>query len=158
MEATFILETWHWFVLSFVILGIECIGFNGFLLGSSTAAAISGVLLTIFPEFAKPQQLIVFSLNSMLFTYLYWKYWYCRKYKEDKSNSDLNNRAAQLVGTIMAAPVDIPIGVSRIQIGDTMWKISTTANIAKQQSIKIYGYDGLTLLIEPSDIEIITKC
>lgn len=157
METTFVIETWHWFVLSFVLIGIECIGFNGFLLGSSTAAAISGILLAMFPEFAKSQQLVVFSLNCILFTYLYWKYWYC-KYRQHNYNNDLNNRAAQLVGTIITAPHDIPMGISRIQIGDTMWKVAAKSEINKQQSMKVYGYDGLTLLIEPSNIEIITKC
>jgi len=74
MEIVNQLEPWHWLSLGMLLLGMEIIGVGGFLLGSGVAALLMAITLWAIPDMSWQLQLVVFGIDSVALTIIYWKY------------------------------------------------------------------------------------
>ncbi len=140
---------WVWLVVGIALLALEALGAGGFLLGSAVAAVIVSLVLWVSPELGWAAQLLSFALGSLVFTLGYWKFF--RKVNEQTDHPELNNRSALLVGQSIQLIEDMPSGVGRIQIGDTLWKVRTERPLSAGQTVKVIAYEGSTLIIQPSN-------
>ncbi|KEI71879.1 NfeD family protein [Endozoicomonas elysicola] len=145
MDIAFTLQPWHWLILVFLFLGAEALGAGGFLLGSAIAAAVVSLWLWLVPEMGWPVQLLIFGIGSLLFTLAYWKLF--RNVNNKNDSPELNNRALQLVGRTITLEHDLPAGQSRLQIGDTLWKVESDRNISQGCKVSVTGHRGMVLLV-----------
>ncbi len=145
MDIAFTLQPWHWLILVFLFLAAEALGAGGFLLGSAIAAAVVSLWLWLVPEMGWPVQLLIFGIGSLLFTLAYWKLF--RNVNNKNDSPELNNRALQLVGRTITLEHDLPAGQSRLQIGDTLWKVESDQNISQGCKVSVTGHRGMVLLV-----------
>ena len=144
----FILYPWHWLVTGLVLIGLEALGFGGFLLGGALAGLIMSVVSWMDSSLKWTVQVIIFSGLTVIFTIIYWRLF--KKFNQKSNSPLLNDRAAQLHGKTVKLTQDIPATGGRIQIGDTLWKVKSQEFIKKETIVIIYGNEGMTLLIKPA--------
>ncbi len=143
------LSSWHWLILGMLLLGLEVLGTAGFLLGIALAALLQAVILFVVPEMEWQLQLLVFALASVIFTLLYWRLF--RRFNDQSDQPLLNDRAAQLIGRQLVLAGPIENGLGRIQIGDTLWRAQSDANISVGSKIEIIGSQGMVLVVKQVD-------
>ncbi|MCY4329978.1 MAG: NfeD family protein, partial [Endozoicomonadaceae bacterium] len=68
----FILYPWHWLVTGLVLIGLEALGFGGFLLGGALAGLIMSVVSWMDSSLKWTVQVIIFSGLTVIFTIIYW--------------------------------------------------------------------------------------
>ncbi|MFK0573220.1 NfeD family protein [Endozoicomonas sp.] len=145
MDIAFTLQPWHWLILFFLLLGAEALGAGGFLLGSAIAAGSVSLILWFFPEMTWPVQLVVFGVGSLIFTLAYWKLF--RKVNDENDSPELNNRARQLIGRTISLDQDLPSGQSRLQIGDTLWRVEVDRSVSQGGKVVVTDCCGMVLLV-----------
>ncbi|OED45960.1 hypothetical protein ACH42_04340 [Endozoicomonas sp. (ex Bugula neritina AB1)] len=141
------IEPWHWLIVSLLLFGLEALGAGGFLLGGAFAGVLLAVVLWLVPDMGWASQFMIFGAASLILTLTYWKLF--RRVNEQSDRPELNNRTAMLVGSIVELSEDFPEGLGRIKIGDTLWKSRSPVMIPSGKKIKVVGYMGTTLEIEP---------
>lgn len=145
------LQSWHWLILMFLLLGAETLGIGGFLLGSAAAALLVGVVKWLLPELGWAGQLVVFAVGSLVFSVAYWKFF--KKMNDSNDYPNLNNRASQLIGQYFQLDQNVLNGQGKAQVGDTLWAVQTNCkrDLAKGTTVVVVGCQGMTLMIESSD-------
>ena len=78
------LSHWHWFILGLLLLVGEALGAAGFLLGSSIAAFITGILVWVIQGLTGniigwELQVFVAALLSVLCSVVYWRFFRAEK-------------------------------------------------------------------------------
>ncbi|USE39193.1 NfeD family protein [Endozoicomonas sp. SCSIO W0465] len=146
MVIAMTLEPWHWLILLFVFLGAEALGAGGFLLGSAAAAAVVSFWLWLVPDMSWPVQLVIFGIGSLLLSLAYWKLF--RKLNNRSDSPELNNRASQLIGRTIVLEHDLPAGQSKLQIGDTLWKVESDRSVSQGSKVSVTGNQGMMLLLK----------
>ena len=139
---------WHWVTFGLILLGLELLGATGFLLGIATSALVVGLAAWIFDSFGVLGQMLLFAILSLVYSWVWFQFFRRRTGAMDETTL-INNRAAQLVGTVTEASADVTGGQGRIALGDTLWRVHTTADIRKGQQIRVIGADGMELEVEP---------
>lgn len=136
---------WHWIVLAIVLLAGEALGAAGLMIGISLSAFIVAGLMAVGLLHDWQIQFLLFSLFSVLSSVVFWKFF--KNQNEQDSAQIINNRAAQLIGRKLTLQADIDHGQGRIQIGDTLWKVSAEHDLHAGTLIEIYSSEGMTLHI-----------
>ncbi len=149
------MQPWHWLAGCFLILGLEALGAGGFLLGVAVACLGQAALDFLIPEMSWSMQLGSFGVQALIYTVLWWVYF--RKSGVGDGVDLLNNRAAQQVGQTVVLEDDIPCGVGRIQIGDTLWKVESSVALKAGTIVRVTGVSGMTLLIDAGPDEPVNK-
>jgi len=145
-ELLWPLTAYHWLALGVLLLVLETLGFAGFLIGAALASLVVGGSMFIV-EINWHEQLSLFAVLSVIFTMVYWKLF--RNYNEDVSDNEmLNNRAAQFVGNTYRLEMAIVNGYGKIKIGDALWKVKCDVDKESDSSVKVTGYEGMTLLVK----------
>ncbi|GAA4894680.1 hypothetical protein GCM10023333_29880 [Ferrimonas pelagia] len=140
------LQPWHWLLLALLMLGAEALGTGGFLLGAAAAACLLALLLWLLPEWGWAGQFMVFGLATLLLSVAYWKLF--RGYNERTEQPTLNDRAAQMIGRQWVLEVAVPSGESRLQIGDTRWRVQTAQTLAAGERVRVVASDGMILQLD----------
>ncbi len=143
---TLTLQPWVWLVIGILVFTIEALGVGGFLLGIGVAAFCQAILLWIFGNMTWQIQLLVFAVNSVVFSVLYWKYF--RSFNEKSDNSLINDRASQLIGTSVEIKEPLIDGRGRVQIGDTLWKVESVDQLTEGSHAAVVASKGMTLVLE----------
>ena len=144
------LSQWHWFIFGLLLLIGEALGASGFLLGTSIAALLMGVIVWIAASITDSgmgwqTQVVLCAIFSAIFSLLYW-----RLFRADQQASDrpeLNHRTAQLVGRKLILDKEIPFE-GRIQIGDTFWKVVSDTPLSTGDQVEVISADATTLTIK----------
>ncbi|QIZ78376.1 NfeD family protein [Ferrimonas lipolytica] len=139
------LQPWHWIILCLLLLGAEAIGIGGFLLGAAAAAAAIAGFLFFWPDTSWANQLILFAIAAVIFTVAYWRFF--RSYNDHTEQPQLNDRAAQLIGRSWVLQQSLPSGESRVQIGDTLWRVRTEQQLQQGIRVEVIDRDGMVLLV-----------
>jgi membrane protein implicated in regulation of membrane protease activity len=148
------LSQWHWFIFGLLLLIGEALGASGFLLGTSVAALLMGVIVWIAVSVTDSGmgwqvQVLLGAVFSVIFSLLYW-----RLFRADQQATDrpeLNHRTAQLVGRKLILEKDIPFE-GRIQIGDTFWKVVADTLLKEGDHIEVISADATTLTIKKLEL------
>jgi len=147
------LSHWHWFILGLLLLVGEALGAAGFLLGSSIAAFITGVLVWVIQGLTGSiigweLQVFVAALLSVLCSVVYWRFFRAEKQASDRPQ--LNHRAAQLIGRrlVLAQAVEFQ---GRIQIGDTFWKVTCDEILQVGDNVEVVDAELTELILRKID-------
>lgn len=142
------LSLWHWLILGLLLLCGEALGAAGFMLGLATSAFLVALLMAVDLIHTWQYQLLLFALFAVMASIVIWVFF--RAKKEADPASMLNNRAAHLIGIQLTLEQDIHNHAGRIQIGDTLWKVSAEENLTAGSQVEIYANDGMTLKLRPA--------
>lgn len=112
---------WHWWAFGALLLIVELLVPGMFFLWMAEAAAVTGLLLWIFPSLDFEYQVIVFSLMSIVSIAVFRKY--LKKHPIVSDQPLLNQRTALYVGRVFTLQDPIVNGQGRIRVDDTSWKI-----------------------------------
>ena len=144
------LSQWHWFIFGLLLLIGEALGASGFLLGTSMAALLMGVIVWIAASITDSgmgwqAQVVLCAVLSVSFSLLYWRFFRADQQASDRP--ELNHRTAQLVGRKLVLDKEIPFE-GRIQIGDTFWKVVSDTPLSKGDQVEVISADATTLTIK----------
>jgi len=139
------IESWHWLAFGLILLGVEAMGIGGFLIGIAIAALLQGAISSMMPDMIWQTQLIIFAVNALVFSVLYWKFF--RKFNEQTDHPNINDRAASMIGRIIKLDEDLE-DQGRIQIGDTFWNIKTDTALKSGTKIIVTGTDDMDLIVK----------
>lgn len=134
----------HWFALGLILFAAEALGAAGFLLGAAAGALVLGLLTLVIPELSLAGQFGIYGVVSITATFLYLKVF---RDEQDQRPDQLNHRAATLVGHEFDLVEALPQGESRLQIGDTFWKVRTDTSFAAGTRVKVVAADAMSLLV-----------
>lgn len=119
------LGPWNWMVLGFALLALEILVPGVFLLWIGIAALVTGALSLALWEasfWTWEIQVLVFLVLSLISAYTG-----KRMVGSSKDTTDqplLNRRGEQMVGRTATLTEPIREGRGRIQLGDTLWRVS----------------------------------
>lgn len=119
------LGPWSWMAVGLVLLILEIVAPGVFLLWIGIAAVIVGLLSLALWDSAFwvwQAQVVVFLILSLVCVLL------GRRYMAGRADSSdqplLNRRSAQMIGRTATLTEPIENGRGRVQLGDTMWRVS----------------------------------
>jgi len=119
------LGPWNWMVLGFALLALEIVMPGVFLLWIGIAALIVGAVSLLIWDagvWIWQVQVIAFLLLSLVSAYLGNRFMSGRGNQSDQPL--LNRRGEQLIGRTATLTEPIREGRGRIQLGDTLWRVS----------------------------------
>ena len=147
METFIEINAYHWLALGLILFAAEALGVAGFLLGAAAAALVIGLLTLLVPELGLAAQLSLYAGVAITATFLYLKVFR----QEQVENPDpLNRRAEQLIGHEFDLTQALPHGESRIQIGDTFWRVESDTSLAEGTRVKVAAADAMSLRLTAS--------
>ena len=139
------MEAWHWLAFGLIILASEAMGIGGFLIGMGIAALLQGAISSLMPDMIWQTQLIIFAVDALVLSVLYWKFF--RKFNETTDHPDINDRAASMIGRIITLDEDLE-DQGRVQIGDTFWNIKTDTALKSGTKAIVTDTDGMDLIVK----------
>ena len=145
MELFTNITAYHWIALALILLTAEMLGASGFLLGAAAAAFGMGALVWMFPEMGVAMQLTIYAIGAIIATILYFQLF--RDAQAKPARQLLNKRARRLIGHQFELEADVDLGTTRIQIGDTMWKVESERPIAKGTRVEVVDTNRMSLVI-----------
>ena len=141
---------WHWLSFGFVLLLGELLGVGGYFLWIGLGACGVGILL-FFSDIGWELQWVLFSVQLLLFSWLWWKYQHRQDMQHDLV-STLNRRNQQYVGRRFRLMLDSQTGTAHVRIDDTLWPVDVDEKCIDSEWIdgewvEITGADGIRLQI-----------
>ena len=147
MDMLTTLTPYHWLVLGLLLLGAEALGAAGFLIGAAVAGLATGAIVGFAPGLGAGAQIALFAVLALVLTYLYLKL-----FRDAQTNSErplLNQRATRLIGHRFKLDSDVRFGEGRVQIGDTMWKVTADADLPEGADVEVVDVHRMTLTLAP---------
>lgn len=144
------ISQWHWFIFGLLLLIGEALGASGFLLGTSIAALLMGVIVWIASAvidggMSWQAQILLGAFLSVVFSLLYWRFF--RADQQETDRPELNQRTAQLVGRKLVLEQDVQFE-GRIQIGDTFWKVISDEHLIIGDQVEVVSADATVLTLK----------
>ena len=119
------LGPWNWMVIGFILLVLEIMVPGVFLLWIGIAALITGAVSLLIWDagfWVWQTQVVVFLILSLICAYvgkqIVWSH------RRDTDQPMLNQRGEQMIGRTATLTEPIREGRGRIQLGDTLWRVS----------------------------------
>lgn len=119
------LGPWNWMVIGFILLVLEIMVPGVFLLWIGIAALITGAVSLLIWDagfWVWEMQVVVFLILSLICAYvgkqIVWSH------RRDTDQPMLNQRGEQMIGRTATLTEPIREGRGRIQLGDTLWRVS----------------------------------
>lgn len=136
---------WVWIAIGLVLAGLEMLVPGVYLMWLAAAAIATGALTFVFDP-GLPFQIMNFVFLALILVFS------ARRWLRDRpivsSDPLLNNRVGRLVGQTGIVTMAIAGGEGRIRQGDSEW-IAHGPDLAAGERVRITGFDGGTLLVEP---------
>jgi membrane protein implicated in regulation of membrane protease activity len=145
MELLQQLGPWGWRLGAVALFVGEMLIPGTFLVWFGLGAAMTGVLLLIFPALAWQAQWIVFAVLSVASVFVWRRY--RSRHPETSDHPILNQRGRNYVGRRFTLASPIVDGVGKLHVDDTSWKISG-ANLPAGSHVKVVGVEGTMLKVE----------
>jgi len=138
---------WHWLIIGLLLLIAEIFAPGAIFLWMGISAAVVGGIVGFQPEISWQNQLILFSVFSVI-SIIAWRRFYPRQALEETDQPTLNRRGSQYIGRAFTLSKPIENGVGTVQVDGSPWRVSG-ADLPAGQKIKVTGVDGVTLHVEP---------
>ncbi len=148
MMALLVLENAHWFWLSLggLLLAAEMLGAGGYLLWSGIAALLTGIFAWLLP-LDWTWQCIAFAVLTVAAALLWWQW--LRRRIEKQPPPVLNQRGQQLIGLHTTLTEPLVNGFSRVNIGDSSWRVQAEQDLPVGTVVEIIAVEGITLRVRP---------
>ncbi len=147
MELFTDITAYHWLALGLILLTAEVLGTAGFLLGAGVAALGMGGVVALVPDLSLGWQIILYAISAMVATVVYFRLF------RDAQKSDgaplLNKRSRRLIGHQFTLEEDLALGVTKVQIGDTLWKVQADKPLVKGTKVEVVDAKRMSLIIAP---------
>jgi hypothetical protein len=141
-------DSWHWWVLGMVLLGIEVFAPGFFFLWFGVAAGVVGLILVFDPSLAWQYQVIIYAVMSLV-SIMVWRIW-LRRLAPPTDQPALNRRAAQYVGRLFTLEKPIINGRGRIHVDDTWWRVEGK-DLPTGSLVRVVAADGVVLRVERAE-------
>lgn len=135
---------YFWLCTGGVLLAIEVVGANGYLLWSAVAAIITGFLVWFFPV-GWQWQGVLFSSITIIVLFL-WDKWF-RLSKKENTEPFLNKRNSQFIGRRFVLESTLINCSGSVRVNDSIWPVRASRNIESGIEVEVFAVDGITLLI-----------
>ncbi|WP_239952742.1 NfeD family protein [Pantoea sp. Z09] len=135
---------WFWLTLGGLLLAAEMLGTSGYLLWSGIAAVLVGVVEWLAP-FSWTAQGSLFAVLTLVCVYL-WYRWMRHRERSQQPNS-LNQRGAQLIGTLLTLDAPLVNGIGHVKLGDSSWRVQADQDLPAGARVIVTGIEGITLHI-----------
>ena len=116
-----LIDFWHWWILSVALIIVEILLPSFFALWLAIAAALTGLLLLIFPALGWEWQLLLFALFSVVSIVAWRRYYQKHPIKTDEPM--LNRRGEGYVGRELTLSQPIIDGIGKVRLDDSTWKV-----------------------------------
>jgi membrane protein implicated in regulation of membrane protease activity len=133
---------WAWFVLGLVLLALELVVPGGWFLWLGAAGVVTGILAFI-PGLTWPLQMTIFGVLALVIVVGWTAIARTRKPKSDRPL--LNKRAEAFIGHEGVIEEPIVNGYGRLNLGDSVWRISGP-DLAVGQRVRVVGADDSNIL------------
>ncbi len=147
MELFSEITAYHWIALGLILLTAEILGTAGFLLGAGVAALGMGAVLAMVPDMALGWQIVLYAISSIVATIVYFRLFRDAQRKDQAPM--LNRRSRRLIGHQFMLEEDVALGVAKVQIGDTLWKVRTDQPLSKGTLVEVVDAKRMSLVIAP---------
>lgn len=137
---------WNWWVFALVLIIVEVLVAGTFFLWMGISAGIVGLVLYLFPGLDWQVQLSLFAVFSVI-SIIVSRLWLA-KHARAEPPSTLNRRGSQYVGRPFTLSEPIVNGIGRLNVDDTIWRISGP-DMESGSQIIVEGLDGTILLVKP---------
>jgi len=139
------LTNWHWFILAVILFVMEVFAPGAVFMWIAIAAAIMGLLLSLFSGITWEYQLFIFAILSVASLFA-WRH-FASKNKVETDHPQLNKRGMQYVGRTFTLDEPIVNKRGRIRVDDTTWKIEGE-DCDVGETVKVIKVEGAVLLVE----------
>lgn len=115
------LEYWHWWIFALLLVILEVFSPAVFFMWMGIGAAVTGLLLLLFPEMNWETQFVIFAVLSIV-SITAVRLWL----KRNPIHSDrplLNRRGEELIGRVFTVEIPIVNGSGRVRVGESNWKV-----------------------------------
>lgn len=137
---------WHWWVLGAALLLLELMIGTFYLLWMSFAAAVTGLLVAVFPSIEWRAQFLLFGVLS-LSSVVVWNRWRARRPEPVSDQPVLNRRGQALTGRTFTLAQPIRDGVGSLRVDDSVWRVQGP-DLSTGTRVKVLAVDGATLIVD----------
>ena len=145
MDMLTTITPYHWFALGLLLLTAEMLGTAGFMLGAGVAALGMGVVVWLAPDLGVSLQVLLYVISALVATFIYFRVF--RDAQKAEGRSLLNRRASRLIGHQFELDTDVSMGVAKVQIGDTLWKVRSDAPLTRGTLVEVIDAKQMSLVI-----------
>lgn len=139
------LTNWHWFILAVILFVMEVFAPGAVFMWVAIAAAIMGLVVSLFTGITWEYQLLMFSILSVASLFA-WRKVVARNPVET-DQPQLNRRGMQYVGRTFTLEEPIVNRQGRIRVDDTTWKIQGD-DCDVGSTVKVIKVEGAILTVE----------
>lgn len=139
------LEYWHWWILALLLVILEVFSPAVFFMWMGIGAAVTGLLLLLFPEMGWELQFVIFALLSIV-SITAVRLWL----KRNPIHSDrplLNKRGEELIGKVFTVEIAIVNGSGRVRVGESSWKVEGP-DCEAGAHVRVVAADAAVLQVE----------
>ncbi len=144
------MDAWHWLIIAAALLVLELLsGGTTYVLWPSAAAFAISLVHFILPM-GWQVEWGLFAFLTLVLTVVGSAY--IRPLLNKGGQTDLNDKAARLIGQSAEISHDFINGAGRVRLGDTQWQaVSDTGdNLKAGHKVKIKSVNGVTLTVVPA--------
>jgi membrane protein implicated in regulation of membrane protease activity len=136
---------WNWWVLALILIIVEVLVAGTFFLWMGVSAAAVGLVLLLLPGLSWQAQLSLFAIFAIASIILS-RIWLA-KHARAAPPSTLNRRGSQYIGRHFTLSEPIVNGIGRLNVDDTIWRISGP-DLDSGSQIIVEGIDGTILTVK----------
>jgi hypothetical protein len=139
------LQFWHWWVLALILVIIEMVAPGFFLFWVGLAAAVTGLVVFIFP--ATPWQAEFLIFGGLAVASVVAAKFYFRGHPIESADATLNRRGEQHIGRVYNLDEAIINGIGKVRVGDSVWR-AVGPDLPAGERVKVVGVEGTMLKVE----------
>lgn len=143
-----LIDFWHWWILAVALVIIEILLPSFFALWLAIAAALTGLVLLLFPALGWEWQLLIFALFAVV-SMIAWRRFY-QKHPIKTDEPLLNRRGEGYVGRELTLSQPIVDGIGKIRLDDSTWKVQGP-DCPAGTKVKIIALDNVVFTVEIVD-------
>lgn len=149
MDILLPITPYHWLALGLILLGAEMLGAAGFLIGAGVAAFAMAFIVWLVPELPVTLQILTFAFAASVATVSYFHLFKDMRRREE--TNALNAASQRLLGHHFTLTEDLELGMGKVQIGDTLWKVSAATPLSRGTRVAVIDTDVQHLTIAAAD-------
>lgn len=141
---------WFWLVIGFGFLLLELLAPGTILLWFGIGGILTAALAWLIPGDLPMINLLLFSLASLAGLIVGRNLW--KRYLSGSEDSDLNDRGATMVGSIVEVHREVRAGVTgSVKVGDTVWRAKSDQSFDVGSFGKIIDVESTTVILGKAD-------